>query len=151
MMDETILKKILLLMLERDALVNKIFTQDFLKKIIDTFSNLSKSQLLVIKIIGVEGEVMPSTIGSYTGTDKSTITRMIDDLENKGMVIRKNDPGDRRRVLVSLTDKGIECCNYFDEIFEETLGLIDENDLEEYLRSIEITVTILKKIVDRRT
>jgi hypothetical protein len=36
-------------------------------------------------------------------------------------------------VLVSLTDKGLECCDYFDGVFNETLSLIDQYDAEDYL------------------
>lgn len=69
-MDEATLKKIILLMMERDALDNLIFEQTFQKKIISKFKNLSKNQPMVIKIIGMEGEIMPSTIGKYTGMEK---------------------------------------------------------------------------------
>lgn len=151
MMDEAMLKKTILLMMERNALNNLIFEQTFQKKIMEKYNELSKNQPLVIKIIGMEGEVMPSTIGNYIGMDKSSLTRMVDDLEKKGMVVRKSDPEDRRRVLVSLTDKGQECCKYFDEIINETLSFIDKKDAEDFLRSLETMVTILRKIANQRT
>ena len=75
---------------------------------------------------------------------------MIDDLEKKGMVSRKSDPEDRRKVLVSLTDKGVECYNYFNEIVDELFKFVDEKDVSEYLQSLETTVRILNKIVPRR-
>lgn len=149
-MDDAILKKTILLMMERDALDNMIFEHTFQKTILSRFKELSKNQPMVIKIIGMEGEIMPSTIGNYTGMEKSSLTRMIDDLEKKGMVFRKNDPKDRRKVLVSLTDKGMECYNYFNEIVDELLELVDEKDVNEYLQSLETTVRILNKIAHRR-
>ncbi len=144
------MKKTILLMMERDALDNMIFEHTFQKKILSRFKELSKNQPMVIKIIGMESEIMPSTIGNYTGMEKSSLTRMIDDLEKKGMVFRKNDPEDRRKVLVSLTDKGMECYNYFNEIVDELLELVDEKDVNEYLQSLETTVRILNKIAHRR-
>ena len=149
-MDEATVKKIILLSMERDALDNLIFEQTFQKKIIGKFKELSKNQPMVIKIIGMEGEIMPSTIGKYTGMEKSSLTRMVDDLEKKGIVFRKTDPEDRRKVLVSLTDKGLECYNYFNEIADELLGLVDEKDLEDYVQSLETMVMILRKVVDQR-
>jgi DNA-binding MarR family transcriptional regulator len=149
-MDEVTVKKIILLSMERDALDNLIFEQTFQKKIIGKFKELSKNQPMVIKIIGMEGEIMPSTIGKYTGMEKSSLTRMVDDLEKKGIVFRKTDPEDRRKVLVSLTDKGLECYNYFNEIADELLGLVDEKDLEDYVQSLETMVMILRKVVDQR-
>jgi DNA-binding MarR family transcriptional regulator len=144
-MDETTVKKVILLSMERDALNNFIFEQTFQNKIIGKFKELSKNQPMVIKIIGMEGEIMPSTIGNYIGMNKSSLTRMIDDLEEKGMVFRKNDPEDRRKVLISLTDKGLECYNYFNEIVDEIFESVDKNDVEDYLQSLETMVRILRK------
>lgn len=149
-MDEATVKKIILLSMERDALDNLIFEQTFQKKIIGKFKELSKNQPMVIKIIGMEGEIMPSTIGKYTGMEKSSLTRMVDDLEKKGIVFRKTDHEDRRKVLVSLTYKGLECYNYFNEIADELLGLVDEKDVEDYVQSLETMVKILRKVVDQR-
>ncbi|WP_054865002.1 MarR family winged helix-turn-helix transcriptional regulator [Methanosarcina barkeri] len=150
-MDEVTLKKIILLMMERDALDNFIFfEQTFQKKIISKFKNLSKNQPVVIKIIGMEGEIMPSTIGRYTGMDKSSLTRMVDDLERKGLVFRKTDPEDRRKVLVSLTEKGLECYNYSNQILDELLKLVDEKDIEDYVQSLETMVRILRKAVSQQ-
>lgn len=148
-MDEAMLEKIILLMREKNAL-DSMIEQTIIRRVISKFKELSKNQPMVIKIIGVEGKVMPSTIGNYTGMDKSSLTRMIDDLEKKGMVFRENDPEDRRKVLISLTDKGLECCNYFDEIVNEILNFISEEDAEEYLQSLEKMVTVLRKIAHRR-
>lgn len=149
-MDEAMLKKTILLMKEKDTLDSMIFEQIIQKKILSRFKELSKNQPMVIKIIGMEGKIMPSTIGNYTGMDRSSLTRMIDDLEKKGMVFRENDPEDRRKVLVSLTDKGLECCNYFDEVVNEILNFTGEKDAEEYLQSLEKMVTVLRKIAHRR-
>jgi len=139
-------KKIILLSVEMDALNNFVFEQTIQGKIISKFKELSKNQPMVIKIIGIEGKIMPSTIGNYTGMDKSSLTRMIDDLEKKGMVLRKNDPKDRRKVLVSLTDKGLDCYNYFNKIIDEILKFVDESDTEDYVQSLETMVKILRKL-----
>lgn len=140
------MKKIILLSVEMDALNNFVFEQTIQGKIISKFKELSKNQPMVIKIIGIEGKIMPSTIGNYTGMDKSSLTRMIDDLEKKGMVLRKNDPKDRRKVLISLTDKGLDCYNYFNKIIDEILKFVDESDTEDYVQSLETMVKILRKL-----
>lgn len=153
-MDEKTLSKIILLSMERDALDNVIFEQNFQKKITDKFKELSKNQPMVIKIIGIEGEIMPSTLGKYTGMDKSSLTRMVDDLEKKGIVFRKTDPEDRRKVLVSLTEKGLDCYNRLSQITtemaEEILQFVDDNDVENFMHSLETMVKILRKIDARQ-
>jgi len=154
-MDEATLSKIILLSMERDALDNVIFEQTFQKKIAGKFKELSKNQPMVIKIIGIEGEIMPSTLGKYTGMEKSSLTRMVDDLEKKGIVFRKTDPEDRRKVIVSLTEKGLDCYNCLSQITtemaEELLQFVDENDVENFMNSLETMVKVLRKIYDRRS
>lgn len=154
-MDEITLSKIILLSMERDALDNLLFEQTFQKKIAGKFKELSKNQPIVIKIIGIEGEIMPSTLGKYTGMDKSSLTRMVDDLEKKGIVFRKTDLGDRRKVLVSLTEKGLDYYNYLSQITtemaEEILQFVDDSDVENFMHSLETMVKILRKIDSRQS
>lgn len=154
-MDEITLSKIILLSMERDALDNLLFEQTFQKKIAGKFKELSKNQPIVIKIIGIEGEIMPSTLGKYTGMDKSSLTRMVDDLEKKGIVFRKTDPGDRRKVLVSLTEKGLDYNNCLSQITtemaEEILQFVDDSDVENFMHSLETMVKILRKIDSRQS
>lgn len=154
-MDEATLSKIILLSMERDALDNLVFEQTFQKKIAGKFRELSKNQPMVIKIIGIEGEIMPSTLGKYTGMEKSSLTRMVDDLEKKGVVFRKTDPDDRRKVLVSLTEKGLDYYNCLNrittEMADEILQFVDDKDVEDFLHSLETMVKILRKINASRT
>jgi DNA-binding MarR family transcriptional regulator len=75
---------------------------------------------------------------------------MVDDLEKKGMVFRKTDPEDRRKVLISLTEKGLECYNYSNQIADEILKLVDEKDVEDYVQSLETMVNILRKAASQQ-
>lgn len=43
-----------------------------------------------------------------TGSDKAGIMRVVDDLERKGLAVRKSVPGDRRVRAVEVTLKGLE-------------------------------------------
>ena len=43
-----------------------------------------------------------------TGSDKAGIMRVVDDLERKGLAVRKSVPGDRRVRAVEITPKGLE-------------------------------------------
>lgn len=56
--------------MKRDVLESIIFEQRFQKKVMNKFKELSTNQPKVIKIIGMEGKITPSTIGNYTGMDR---------------------------------------------------------------------------------
>jgi DNA-binding MarR family transcriptional regulator len=148
-MDEVNLNEIILLLMENDSLNNTVFKRAF-QKTTGKLKNLSKNQPMVIKIIGMEGEVMPSTIGKYTGMNKSSLTHLIDDLENKEIVYRKNDPEDRRKVLVSLTSKGLKCYTHLNkitaEMADELLEYINEEELGDFIQSLKTMIRILKKL-----
>ena len=149
-MDEAKLNKVILLLMENESLNNRIFTRAFQKKTSGKFKNLSKNQPQVIKIIGIEGEMMPSTIGKYVGMNKSSLTHLVDDLEKKGIVYRKNDPQDRRKVLVSLTSKGLKCYDYLSkitaEMADEVLEHVDEEELDDLIQSLETMTRVLRKV-----
>ena len=149
-MDEAKLNKVILLLMENESLNNRIFTRAFQKKTSGKFKNLSKNQPQVIKIIGIEGEMMPSTIGKYVGMNKSSLTHLVDDLEKKGIVYRKNDPQDRRKVLVSLTSKGLKCYDYLSkitaEMADEVLEHVDEKELDDLIQSLETMTRVLRKV-----
>lgn len=140
--------------LEFRALHSKLFEEMFFKKIAASknaeLKELSKNQPAALMIIGLEKEIMPSTIGIYMGMDRSSLSRMVDSLEEKGFVRRNNDPEDRRKVLVSLTEKGERCSEILNKISEEMsvelLGLAGEQDFRDFENSLETMLRVLRKI-----
>ncbi len=55
---------------------------------------------------GVDGDVIPSEIAKKLSFTRARMSHILDSLETKGYITRRPDPSDRRRVLVSITDKG---------------------------------------------
>lgn len=153
-MDPECIKKVRLMDLEFRALHSKLFEDRFFQKVAASenaeLKELSKNQPGVITIIGLVKEVMPSTIGTYVGMDRSSLSRMVDSLEAKGFVLRKNDPEDRRKVLISLTEKGERCYELLNEISEamaaELLSLGDKQDFRDFEKSLETMLRVLRKI-----
>ncbi|WP_329254167.1 MarR family winged helix-turn-helix transcriptional regulator [Streptomyces canus] len=54
------------------------------------------------------GPTVQRDLAAATGTDKAGIMRIVDDLESKGLAVRKAVPGDRRVRAVEITPRGLE-------------------------------------------
>ncbi|KMS71281.1 MarR family transcriptional regulator [Streptomyces viridochromogenes] len=62
----------------------------------------------VLIVLVNRGPTVQRDLAAATGTDKAGIMRVVDDLERKGLAVRKAVPGDRRVRAVEITPQGIE-------------------------------------------
>jgi DNA-binding MarR family transcriptional regulator len=62
----------------------------------------------VLLVLVNRGPTEQRDLVEATGSDKAGIMRVVDDLERKGLAVRKSVPGDRRVRAVEITPKGIE-------------------------------------------
>lgn len=62
----------------------------------------------VLLILVDRGPTEQRDLVEATGSDKAGIMRVVDDLERKGLAVRKSVPGDRRVRAVEITRKGVE-------------------------------------------
>jgi len=96
----------------------------------------------VFQAIGRHGTTAVE-LGHTLGVSKQAAGKTIDALERLGYVHRERDPDDGRRMLVRLTDRGIDClaksARIFDQLraqWAETLGVQRLRALEEDLRKV---------------
>jgi MarR family transcriptional regulator, lower aerobic nicotinate degradation pathway regulator len=61
-----------------------------------------------VLLVLVDGPTEQRELVEATGSDKAGIMRVVDDLERKGLAVRKSVPGDRRVRAVEITPKGLE-------------------------------------------
>ncbi|WP_405568659.1 MarR family winged helix-turn-helix transcriptional regulator [Streptomyces phaeochromogenes] len=62
----------------------------------------------VLIVLVDRGPTVQRDLAAATGTDKAGIMRVVDDLERKGLAVRKSVPGDRRVRAVEITPQGVE-------------------------------------------
>jgi MarR family transcriptional regulator, organic hydroperoxide resistance regulator len=79
--------------------------QDYSQEVSSSFG-ISGPQLWALKILSQEGGLNLGHLSSKMYLRPSTVTGVIDRLENKGLVVRTRDPDDRRVVKVKLTPAG---------------------------------------------
>lgn len=96
----------------------------------------------VFQAIGQDGTTAVE-LGRTLGISKQAAGKTIESLERMGYVRRERDPGDGRRMLVRLTDQGVDCLIKSARIFDrlraqwaETLGPQRLRALEDDLRKV---------------
>ena len=65
-------------------------------------SKLSMPEISVLRTLVMEGEMSLIDVAQKTGKDKSQITRVIQDLEKKGIVRKERSEADRRSFILKL-------------------------------------------------
>ena len=69
-------------------------------------ADLTPSQLLVMQHVSQQGKALPSVIAKAVRLKQATVTVLVNKLEHAGLVIRRRDTVDRRRIWVELTEAG---------------------------------------------
>ncbi len=68
--------------------------------------NLTGVQAMVVNFLGEENGVTFQQLAERLHLSNATLTGIVDRLEKTGLVERLPNPGDRRSILVSLTEEG---------------------------------------------
>lgn len=72
----------------------------------ETETPITLPQWRVLVILSGHGPLNPSAIAQWMGVHPSNTTRACDVLVRAGLVDRRENPEDRRRLLLTLTDQG---------------------------------------------
>lgn len=70
--------------------------------------NLTTTQLATLRRLARRGPVSAGELARAISVSQATITGVLDRLERPGLILRRRDPRDRRRVVVELTAAGEE-------------------------------------------
>ncbi|MEL7665749.1 MAG: MarR family transcriptional regulator [Methanosarcina mazei] len=148
-MKEERIKETVKLQFDMIHLFHKNFARAFHKTGSGSY-NLNKNQNKAILIIGAVSEIMPTTLGRCLDLQKGSLTSMIDALEKEELVYRRGDPSDRRKILVSLTEKGEDYRNWLIEELEknnsEVLSRLTEEEIAAYQEGLKTILDTLKKL-----
>ncbi|MGW4243951.1 MarR family winged helix-turn-helix transcriptional regulator [Nocardia sp. NPDC004722] len=61
-------------------------------------------------------------LGAALGIDKSTLVRIVDDLEHRGLVVRRRNPHDRRAYEIVITETGAQRLSEASGYFRDAVG-----------------------------
>jgi DNA-binding MarR family transcriptional regulator len=94
----------------------------------------TKPQYTLLRSALVYPGLDQATAGAYTGTDKSTVVSLVDRLERRGLLRRADDPDDRRKRRLFLTDAGKDflaaAIPVVDQLSEELLARLSGTERE---------------------
>lgn len=92
------------------------------------------SLLRVLQLVGDPHAMTPSDLAHQLQRSMAGVTQIVDRLAIKGLVDRNLDPGDRRRILVTLTPEGFDALESarltYAEDRDRLLGSVAASDLE---------------------
>ncbi len=109
--------------------------------------DVTPSQVRAIRVLAIHdsGGVRSKDLAEHLRIAPRSATEVVDALEEKGLVTRSPDPGDRRATLVSLTDRGRALA----EEVRRTRGVASEQLLERLTQTDrEDLARILRKLQD---
>ena len=93
-----------------------------------------------------EGKVIPSEISNEMGITSARVAAALNGLESKGLIIRRIDGEDRRRILIELTDAGrVQVQEETQQMIKRTADMLQslgEEDAQHFIR-------IMKKLATR--
>ena len=89
-------------------------------------------------IAGHDGDVLPGEISSEMGVSSARVAAALNSLESKGMITRKIDLSDRRKILVGITPAGRALAEQQQQAViqgaSKMLALLGEQDAKAYVR-----------------
>ena len=94
---------------------------------------ITMAQTKVLHVVAASGEVHMSELVHVLGVSVSTVSELVDRLVDHGYVDRRDDPADRRQVVVSLTPGGAALVDRFRDLgsaqIRELLARLSPDDL----------------------
>ncbi|HIX55385.1 MAG TPA: MarR family transcriptional regulator [Candidatus Sphingobacterium stercoripullorum] len=132
-------------LLERTAKRVKQFAQS---AFLENDFGVTVDQWSVLKILNEEGPVPGKLVAERTNKDHPTLSRIIDKLEIKNLVERKDHPNDRRVCLLCLTKDAKDLIHTIepeiDDIRMHAWKNLTEEDFEHFNRILNKIYTNLK-------
>lgn len=118
----------------------RVFRKLVVKRFNEFDTGLTPDQFAILVKVQEEGEPTQTEISATMGLDKSAVLRVIDILENKHLIARISDAGDRRKKALVLTQKGSEKLHEAELLFEKLMTDVSQginpDEVQEFLNTL---------------
>lgn len=113
---------------------------------------LTPEQFMLIDLLWNEGEMTQQQLANQLKKDKNSVTMLVDAIESKGLVVRRQNTLDRRSNTVVLTGKALELKEMAKQkgisILDGMLEGISEEELHSFLNTLRLlnqNMTVLEE------
>lgn len=115
------------------------------RKVRDHGIDLTYEMLQVLTVLWRKGKMNQQDIADNIQKNKASLTSLLDNLEKRGLVMRSEDPSDRRNKIISLTPLGLQYRVQFQPIFNEFYETLSKDVSKEKLREIGMLLNQIYK------
>lgn len=124
--------------------------------------DLSQGEYLVLRNIwlsnngmasyGIQGYIKATDLSDMLEMSRPSITRILNDLERRGLITRNIDLKDRRSVKIELTEAGIEAIEKANKrilsIAERLVVILGDSDTDKLIELLNKLTEIYKEILE---
>jgi len=131
--------------------VKKVFYEHDISKL---DFDINKTQINILMFISENNEKSMSEISLMTGLEKSSFTRSVDSLVENGFITKNLPENDRRKIMLSLTEKGIKTAKFikndFDVYLESLISDFTEQEKDDFFKSLTAVSKYMNKILESK-
>jgi len=106
------------------------------------------AQLKILLLLFVDGPTKMGALAAAIGVSLGTTTGIVDRLVKRGMVIRKNDPNDRRAIICRISAKGRDLVAGLWDLGQTRIRTILEDMTPPDLRLINNSMEVVIKTIE---
>lgn len=97
--------------------------------------DLTMPRAKVLYLLGLLGELHMSDLSARLGVSLPTVSGLVERLVEAGLASRRDDPSDRRQVIVAITPAGVTMLDRFRDLsarqMRQLLEVLDDADLDQ--------------------
>lgn len=130
-----------------------IFHQKFLLKLRQHshfHPRVKKNGVKIINILYHRDGLTPTELGKMLDIEKGSLTTILDQLADRGFIVREIDANDRRKLLVSLTQAGREqmdrCMSRYTDSLVDLFGDTGAEEMALFTSNLRSIVEFMKKL-----
>lgn len=117
--------------------------------------HVTMAQMRVLMLLSALGEARMSDLANQLGIAPSTLSSLVDRLVENGLANRRDDPRDRRSVLVALAPAGNKMLDQFNELgadaLRSLLEQLDEREIGTVNKAIQLLVAAARRLSAEET